>query len=218
MWNSLPTNRDKLFKLAGPDEECYDISSLVNGIVSPPMPTADIEVSFHHFWDIVIEDPLKFFFDGSWLAERNNAGEGSFSGTGPDKVVRFGFRHLALWRGEEKGPSTSGDPRQELVSKLEWTYNHLPFLLAYCAKATLVTFCALHEVFDAFGRPTNMCRDLIQFDTSRAEYRLQLVLACINLAKLLKTMETVCEGDNELSDMPLIWKGSGKIFVHLGGW
>jgi hypothetical protein len=113
---------------------------------------------------------------------------------------------------------TSDDPKQELVSKLEWTYKHLPFLMAYYARATLVTFCALPVAVDAFGKRTKMCRDLIQFDTSRVEDRLHLVLACINLAKLLKTMETVCEGDNELSDMPLIWKGSGKIFVHLGGW
>jgi hypothetical protein len=113
--------KDKLFKLAGPDEECYHISSLVNGIVNPPMPasTADTEESYHHFWDTVIEEWLKFFFEGSWIAEQNNAGERSFSGTMPDKVVRFGFLFHALWRGEEKGPLTLYIPGlfwQSLVS------------------------------------------------------------------------------------------------------
>ena len=51
---------DKFFKLIGPDEECYHINSFVNGIVNPPMlaPTANIEESYHHFWDIVIEELL----------------------------------------------------------------------------------------------------------------------------------------------------------------
>ena len=75
--------------------------------------------------------------------------------------------------------------------------------MAYYASATLVTFCALPVAVDAFGKRTNMCRDLIQFDTSRAEDRFHLVLAYINLA-------TICEGDNELSDMPLIRRGVEK--------
>jgi hypothetical protein len=120
-------------------------------------------------------------------AERNKAGEGSIIGKRPDKVVRFGLQSLVLWRGEEKGPSTDGDPRDELLWKLEWTYEHLPFVMAYYARATQVTFYALHVVVDAFGKSMNMCRNLIAFDTARAQDQLQLVLACINLAKLLKT-------------------------------
>ena len=217
-WNSLPTNRDKLFKLAGPGEGCSKITPLVNIIVNPPMPapTADTEDSFHCFWDTVIEEPLKFFFDGPWLTERNNSGEGSISGTRPDKVVRFGFQFYALWRGEEKGPLSAGDPRQELISKLDWTYKHLPFLMAYYARSTLVTFCALHVVVDPYGESKKMCNDIIRFNTSNAEDRLELALACITLAKLLKTMGDVCEREGDVSDMPLIRRSSGKIIRPFG--
>lgn len=211
MWNSLPTNRDKLFREAKPAEVCYGIVPLVNCIVAPPIPTADTEDSFHHFWDTMIEEPLRFFYDGPWLAERNKSGEGSSSGTRPDKVARFGFNSCALWRGEEKGPITSGDPKMELISKLVWSYKHLPFLLAYYARAWLVTICALHQVEDPSGGRMIMCRDLVQFNTSRADDRLELVLACISLAKLLKIMADVCEINGEVSDMPLIRRASGKI-------
>ena len=60
---------------------------------------------------------LRFFYDGLWLAKRNN-GEGTTSGTRLDKVIRFGFCFYALWKGEEKGPATVGYPRVELISKL----------------------------------------------------------------------------------------------------
>lgn len=118
--------------------------------MAPPVlaPTVDTEDSFHHFWDIVIEEPLKFFYDGPWLVEQNKSGEGATSGTRPDKVVRFGFNSYALWR-VERGPASYGDPRQELISKLDWTYKHLPFLMTYYVKACLVTFCALHMVMNS---------------------------------------------------------------------
>ena len=64
-------NISKLFKLARPYEGCCEIIPLVLAIVKPPMlaPIADTEDSFHHFWDTIIVEPFKFFFDGPWLAE-----------------------------------------------------------------------------------------------------------------------------------------------------
>lgn len=50
---------------------------------------------------------------------------------------------LALWRGEEKGPDTEGDPKEELVRELIWTYGNLRHLLCYYANAAIVTYCAL---------------------------------------------------------------------------
>ncbi|KAG0603492.1 hypothetical protein M758_10G097900 [Ceratodon purpureus] len=218
MWNSLPMNRDKLFKRSFHPEECNKICKLVNLILEPPMPapTADTEESFRHFWDTVIEEPLRFFYEGPWLAERNRSSVGAANGCRPDKVVRFCFHRYALWRGEEKGPTTPGDPRDELLSKLDWTHKHLPFLMAYYTRACLVVFCALHMVVNPSGESQIICKELILFDTSRAADRLELVIACMNLAKLLKTMELVCLRENEESDMPLIRGRSGKIIRPCG--
>lgn len=71
MWNFLLINRDKLFKLVGFNEECYKIVLFVNVIVDFLMFVfiVDIEYFFYYFWDIVIEELLKFFFDGFWLVE-----------------------------------------------------------------------------------------------------------------------------------------------------
>ena len=56
----------------------------------------------------------------------------------------------------------------------------------------------------------------MRFNIAVAEDRLHLVIACINLAKLLKTMAFVCKSENEVFDMPLIRRASGKI-VHPRG-
>ena len=82
-----------MFKPTGHDEECYHIGSLVNGIMNLPIPTSivDTEDSYHHFWGTIIEEPLKFFFDGNIIGEWNKAGERDIIGKRLDKVIRFGL-------------------------------------------------------------------------------------------------------------------------------
>lgn len=41
--------------------------------------------------------------------------------------------------------------------------------------------------------------------------RLDFVIACINLSKLLKTMGLICKGQIEVSDTPHIRRSSGKV-------
>jgi hypothetical protein len=102
----------------------------------------------------------------------------------PQSLVhpRISVSRLVLWRGEEEGPNTKGDPKQELVRKLTWTYGNLPYFLGYYANAAVVTYCAL--VHDAKQYKTEVV-DLITINLSIPEDRLLASLIGFNMSKLL---------------------------------
>jgi len=62
----------------------------------------------------------------------------------PDMVVLV--RNICPFRGEEKSREEAGDPSNELVDKIkDWTYGDTPYIFAYYAIGTLVTFVTLYK-------------------------------------------------------------------------
>ena len=125
---------------------------------------------------------------------------------------------LALWRGEEKGPDTERDPKQELAGKLIWMYGDLPYLLCYYADAAIITYCAL--VHDAKRCKTQVV-DLITVNLVVPEDRLLALLIGFNISKLLSCLSGVgialgVESDfyNYRSDEKTVLVGTGADKIY----
>jgi hypothetical protein len=62
----------------------------------------------------------------------------------PDMVILV--RNICPFRGEEKAADSVADPSKELTKTFkEWIYGDAPYLLAYHATGSLVTFVTLSE-------------------------------------------------------------------------
>lgn len=119
-----------------------------------------------------------------------------------------------MWRGEEKGAASAGNPRMELLEKFDWVYEKLPFVMAYYAKGYDFTICAIYQRGD--GNSVGL-EDLLSFDLAQPEDRLDLVIVCSNLARLLRVLQFICETQNEVVDMPHMQRmGRGKTVRVFG--
>ena len=179
---------------------------ILRHLVEPPL-ASESKDTFHHLWDSLINDFPRFFSQGgTWVHVRNHSGEGTSGVKRPNLVARIG--HYALWRAEEKGPSTPGDPEEELVDKLLWTYgSSIPYVLAYHARAYSVTFCYLFKNQLGIERCTNLNVFHLQDPRSRVE----LLLACLNLARLFPALEALCHSEKvESGIIPKLIRPSGK--------
>jgi hypothetical protein len=94
--------------------------------VAKSPPDSGTEDFFISFWDRNIRDILEIVVPaGRSLRNSNfNTATGNLR---PD----YGFLvdDRCVFRGEEKPPRSTDDPREELVSKLEWVYTPAPFVL-----------------------------------------------------------------------------------------
>ncbi|XP_024366588.1 crinkler effector protein 8 isoform X1 [Physcomitrium patens] len=158
---------------------CWNLDDHL-GIVLRPPATGSTESSYHAYWDCLVTEPISLFSLETLVFDRDTSRFSSSENKRPDKLGMVS--RLALWRGEEKGPDTEDDPKQELVRKLIWTYGNLPYLLCYYANAAIVTYCAL--VHDAKRCKTEVV-DLITVNLSVVEDRLLASLIGFNISKLL---------------------------------
>jgi hypothetical protein len=103
-----------------------------------PMPDAHgTEDSFHSFWDAMIRHIIDAILGIDCVSIRNSNKQTSTHILRPD----FGaiIRTLCLFRGEEKSPSSSDDPRKELVDKLkDWVYRPAPYIFGTVSLGDIV--------------------------------------------------------------------------------
>jgi hypothetical protein len=95
------------------------------------------ESAFHSFWDSNIRGIMEALIPGGISIHDSNR-HTSTDAQRPD----FGFLYLdiCLFRGEEKSPTNSEDPRAELSDKMTWTYDPAPYVLGKPLRLT-----ALHH-------------------------------------------------------------------------
>uniref|UniRef100_A0A7I4CZ08 Protein kinase domain-containing protein n=1 Tax=Physcomitrium patens TaxID=3218 RepID=A0A7I4CZ08_PHYPA len=97
---------------------CWNLDDHL-GIVLRPPATGSTESSYHAYWDCLVTEPISLFSLETLVFDRDTSRFSSSENKRPDKLGMVS--RLALWRGEEKGPDTEDDPKQELVRKLIWT-------------------------------------------------------------------------------------------------
>jgi len=98
------------------------------------------EDSYHGTYEVNISHLLKFILETATQTRsiRNNNENTSTGLMRPDYGLLL-YGHCLL-RGEEKGDSTSGDPKEELVDKLvHWTYEPLKYILGLLCCDSIAT-------------------------------------------------------------------------------
>jgi hypothetical protein len=92
-----------------------------------------------------------------------------------------------------------------LLEKLTWIYDKIPYILAYHAKRTMATLAALYVVDG-----TKKIRNLCSFDLSTLDGHVDKILACLNVARLLAHLSSICEDYNVEAKFKLLPEGGGK--------
>lgn len=152
-------------------------------IVSTPPPPDGTESSFHYFWDANIRNVLELLIPtGRSIRDSNENTE-----TGrlrPD----FGFlvNGLCTFRGEEKAPGNTENPKQELGNKLNWVYDPAPYVLGYYATGTNLTLAVISAPLRSGGNA--VVHDIVNADLKFKQDRIKTICRLINLSGLLEIL------------------------------
>lgn len=89
-------------------------------------PIGGTEESFHYFWDENIRMILQLLVPFG-KSTRNSSKHAATRTLRPDYAFLLG--NICPFRGEEKPPGSTEDPKAELSNKLEWAYAPAPYVL-----------------------------------------------------------------------------------------
>jgi hypothetical protein len=148
---------DTLFRES--DHEWSRISEASIAALKATDPDSDgTEDSFHSFWDLNIRYLLEAVFPAGVSVRNSNRNTRTLPSM-PD----YGFtqNRACSFRGEEKPTKFNGDhPRDELFTKLKWTYNPLPYILGlfHCIGRCLnILTVSLHRLSCSWASCYNRC-------------------------------------------------------------
>jgi len=105
-----------------------------------PQAKGPTEAACHGYWDSVVNTIPRIF---GYETSRDTNHRTTTGGDRPDFIVYINNR--AVFRGEEKGPSTSGDPKKELTSKLSEWPRGAPYIVGYSAEYNNVEFWIISD-------------------------------------------------------------------------
>jgi hypothetical protein len=108
------------------DERAHDIQRLFSYAIEQVPLSNGTEEAFHAMWDENISNILKLILSYA-QSIRNSNRNTSTALKRPDYGLLI--KNHCILRGEEKGSNTAGNPAEELVDKLIWTYDPLPYIL-----------------------------------------------------------------------------------------
>ena len=109
------------------DEEASRVFPLFWNALDRAIPRHGTEDSFHEAWDQNIGSILGSILP-STIRIRNSNRNTSTALKRPDYGLLV--KNHCVFRGEEKGSDSAGNPNDELVNKIErWTYDPLPYIL-----------------------------------------------------------------------------------------
>ncbi|GJJ14384.1 hypothetical protein Clacol_008648 [Clathrus columnatus] len=168
----------------------------------PPEGTKD---SYHGFWDRNINDIIAAILPDGKM-QRNSNRDTATKGLRPDYA--FLLNRFCLFRGEEKAPNSTGNPKAELAEKLHWVYDPAPYVLgALIAVFSSVgiylttTLAGYHAIgtnvaLAAILRPRSDKTQAVVYDIARADLRLRKARTLhlrrlINLAGILQTLPDI---------------------------
>ncbi|CAK5187623.1 unnamed protein product [Aphanomyces euteiches] len=131
-------------------------------------------------------NPPSLGFVISGWSDRDTSRGSSTGFNRPDFI--FIVDSVCVFRGEEKAPGFRiENPKQELVTKLDWTYGKVPYLLGYAAVSYHIALCAITCEDDAVS-----ATELGRYDLQSLEGRFQWLLAILNVARLFKSLACLC--------------------------
>jgi hypothetical protein len=114
-----------LFRVS--EDECaVELSVLFEGAIYSVPPASGTEDIFHSTWEDNIGKILRLILPAGEPI-RNGNRDSTTELKWPDYGLLF--KSHCILRGEENGSETAGNPERELVDKLRWTYQPLPFIL-----------------------------------------------------------------------------------------
>jgi len=171
------------------EETSHSLSApFYNAVLLPPPPDTGTEASFIPFWQDNIGRIMEQLIpDGCSI--RDSSYHTSTRKLRPD--YGFVLKNVCPFRGEEKSPSNPDDPREELYSKLAWTYYPAPYVFGYYSTGcdlTLVAICAPRNL----GRIPYV-RDLATVNLRFRRARIINLRRMINLSRCLQPLVQIIE-------------------------
>ncbi|KAH9113669.1 hypothetical protein AeMF1_012161, partial [Aphanomyces euteiches] len=146
--------------------------------------------------------PVKTDFVIDGLSDRDTSRGSSTGLNRPDFI--FIVDSVCVFRGEEKAPGFPiENPKQKLVTKLDWTYGKVPYLLGYAAVSYHIALCAITCEDDAVS-----ATELGRYDLRSLEGRFQWLLALLNVVRLFKSLARLCP-DSARGEFRQIPRGHG---------
>jgi hypothetical protein len=94
--------------------------------VADAPPISGTEDSFHSFWDKNVRDILELLIPNG-KSTRNSSRHTATGSLRPDYA--FLIYKFCPFRGEEKPPDSTDNPKAELADKLVWAYSPAPYVL-----------------------------------------------------------------------------------------
>ncbi|KUF77493.1 Crinkler (CRN) family protein [Phytophthora nicotianae] len=185
MTSQSPELMAKLFKIDNL-KQCVNFLFRIGSRIVYATDPGDTKKSFISFWDDLIRNVLNFVLHDIGKSVRNSSRSASTGSNRPDYL--FIVDSVCVFCGEEKAPGEQLEtPRRELVEKLVWSYGDAPYLFGYAAvgyEARLYVITRVHDDVDAM--------ELGVFDLKHLEGRFRLLLAILNVARLLRSLASVC--------------------------
>ncbi|DBA02858.1 TPA: hypothetical protein N0F65_006648 [Lagenidium giganteum] len=185
MTSESPELMAKLFKIDNL-KQCVNFLFRIGSRIVYATDPGDTETSFISFWDDLIRNVLNFVLHDIGKSDRNSSRSASTGSNRPDYL--FIVDSVCVFRGEEKAPGEQMEtPRRELFEKLVWSYGDAPYLFGYAAvgyEARLYAITRVHDDVDAI--------ELGVYDLKHLEGRFRLLLAILNVARLLRSLASVC--------------------------
>ncbi|KAF1326915.1 Crinkler, partial [Globisporangium splendens] len=183
-----PQLLSKMFKLENSAPCMNLIYKVLLRVVHPVDPSGATEDSFHSFWDDLICNVLNVVLSGIGASERSS---NQFSSTGPKRPdFLFVVDSFCVFRGEEKAPGARIEtPRRELFEKLIWTYGDVPYLFGYAAVGFKVNLYAIAR--NSASSQVDAI-ELGSFDLKNLGGRFRLLLAILNISRLLRSITSLC--------------------------
>ncbi|ETO84833.1 hypothetical protein F444_01300 [Phytophthora nicotianae P1976] len=181
MTSQSPELMAKLFKIDNL-KQCVNFLFRIGSRIVYATDPGDTKKSFISFWDDLIRNVLNFVLHDIGKSVRNSSRSASTGSNRPDYL--FIVDSVCVFCGEEKAPGEQLEtPRRELVEKLVWSYGDAPYLFGYAAvgyEARLYVITRVHDDVDAM--------ELGVFDLKHLEGRFRLLLAILNVARLLRSL------------------------------
>ncbi|TFK19280.1 hypothetical protein FA15DRAFT_726912, partial [Coprinopsis marcescibilis] len=151
-------------------------------------PDSGTKAAFVSTWDRNIRDIIERCVSSGQTIRESNRHTST-----PRLRPSYGFliNKTCPFRGEEKGPDSTENPREELSRKLTWIYNSTPYVLGYHASGPTISLVALTPPVRLGGNPD--IYNLVQTDLRWRRERIQNILRIINLSTLLVPLSRLME-------------------------
>ncbi|GJJ06718.1 hypothetical protein Clacol_000914 [Clathrus columnatus] len=161
------------------------LARFYTAVISHP-PSEGTEDRYHSFWDRNINDIIEVILPNG-KPQRNSNRNTATKALRPDYA--FLLRGFCPFRGEEKAPNSTGDPKAELAEKLEWVYDPAPYVLGYYATGTSVALAAISR--PPPGKTQAVVHDIVHADLRSRKARIVNLRRLINLTGILHTLADI---------------------------